>query len=111
MRRGHSRSSSNVRAQAYTNAQRYSALTTTATPPHDAFDLTPREKEVAFWLASGKTNWEIGAISRLSVRTAEKYVERVLRKLHVENRATAALRLREAGYAVASTDDAPAPAT
>jgi DNA-binding NarL/FixJ family response regulator len=93
------------------HAQRGSALTATVSPPLDRFDLTPRETEVAFWLACGKTNWEIGTICRLSVRTAEKHVERVLRKLHVENRATAALKLRDAGYAVPPTNVSPAPAT
>jgi len=58
------------------------------------FDLTDREAQVAFWMAEGKTNWEIGLILGIGVRTAEKHVEHVLAKLGVENRTTAAMRWR-----------------
>jgi DNA-binding CsgD family transcriptional regulator len=58
------------------------------------FDLTYREAQVAFWLAQGKTNGEIGLILGIGTRTAEKHVEHILAKLDVENRTTAALQLR-----------------
>ena len=58
-------------------------------------DLTPRESEIAAWLTKGKTNWEISVISRVSVRTVEKHVERILQKLDVENRTAAALEIIE----------------
>jgi DNA-binding CsgD family transcriptional regulator len=58
------------------------------------FDLTDREAQIAFWMAEGKTNWEISLILGMGVRTAEKHVEHVLAKLGVENRTTAAVRLR-----------------
>ncbi len=52
--------------------------------------LTPREAEVLYWLAEGKTNAEIATILASSRRTVEKHVEHILAKLAVENRATAA---------------------
>jgi DNA-binding NarL/FixJ family response regulator len=55
--------------------------------------LTKRESQVAFWIAQGKTNREIAIILTVRPRTIEKHVENVLRKLHVENRTTAALLL------------------
>jgi DNA-binding response OmpR family regulator len=55
-----------------------------------ALGLTPREAEVLYWLAEGKTNSEIATILDSSRRTVEKHVEHILKKLGVENRATAA---------------------
>ena len=52
--------------------------------------LTPMESRVGFWLAEGKTNWEIGVIVGCATRTVEKHIERILSKLHVENRTAAA---------------------
>jgi DNA-binding CsgD family transcriptional regulator len=55
--------------------------------------LTPKERQVARWLAQAKTNWEIGTILGISTRTVEKHVENLLRKLDVENRTAAALEI------------------
>jgi DNA-binding CsgD family transcriptional regulator len=84
--------------QALANAKLFEAtrraaarLTTGATR---AESLTEREAQVAFWLAQGKTNVEIGLILNVAPRTAEKHVESILRKLHVENRTTAAITIR-----------------
>ncbi len=56
------------------------------------YGLTPREADVAKWLAAGKTNAEIAKIlNNVSSRTIEKHVERVLLKMGVENRTAAAL--------------------
>ena len=55
--------------------------------------LTPKERQVARWIAQAKTNWEIGTILGISTRTVEKHVEHLLRKLRVENRTAAALEL------------------
>jgi len=55
--------------------------------------LTPGESRVAFWLARGKTNREIGLILNIGSRTAEKHVEHILCKLGVENRVAAAVQL------------------
>lgn len=68
------------------------------------------ESDVAFWITHGKTNWEIGVIPRISARTVEKHVESVLRKLRVENRTTAALRLRERPAGI-TPEPRPLPAT
>ncbi len=50
--------------------------------------LTPRQAEVAYWVAQGKTNPEIAIILGASPRTIDKHMERVLACLGVENRAT-----------------------
>jgi len=83
--------------QALANAiafERYEALKASAVPSPAAAQLTPRETEVGFWLSQGKTNLEIGVILKMATRTAEKHVESILRKLHVENRTAAAMTLR-----------------
>jgi DNA-binding CsgD family transcriptional regulator len=53
--------------------------------------LTPREREVLFWLTQGKSNSEIGAILGIATATVNKHLERVYPKLGVENRAAAAM--------------------
>jgi DNA-binding CsgD family transcriptional regulator len=53
-------------------------------------DLTPRELEVLFWLARGKSNAEIAAILDLKTATVGKHLERIYPKLGVENRLAAA---------------------
>jgi DNA-binding CsgD family transcriptional regulator len=59
-------------------------------PPARA-TLTPRELEIADWIAQGKTNAEIAEILGPSRRTIEKHVEHILVKLGVENRLSIAL--------------------
>jgi DNA-binding CsgD family transcriptional regulator len=59
----------------------------------DEFGLSSRECDVALWLSQGKTNPEIAMILGISPRTAEKHVEAILRKMHAENRTTAAVEL------------------
>ena len=56
-----------------------------------AFGLTPREREIASWVAKGKTNPEIAIILQANRRTVEKHMERILEKLGVENRVAAAV--------------------
>jgi DNA-binding NarL/FixJ family response regulator len=53
--------------------------------------LTPRETEVLTWMAQGKTNYEIGVILMACTGTICKHVERILSKLCVENRTSAAV--------------------
>lgn len=57
------------------------------------YELTPRETEIASWVVQGKSNPEIAIILNANVRTIEKHMERILEKLGVENRATAAVLL------------------
>jgi CheY-like chemotaxis protein/DNA-binding CsgD family transcriptional regulator len=55
-----------------------------------AFRLTPREAEVLYWLAKGKTNRDIGEILGASPGTVKKHLEHVYEKLGVETRNAAA---------------------
>jgi DNA-binding CsgD family transcriptional regulator len=64
-----------------------------AGPELPSAGLSRREAEVLRWIAEGKTNVEIGRILSISVRTVEKHVEIVYRKLGVENRMGAVLRV------------------
>lgn len=51
-----------------------------------SFSLTPRESEVAFYVAAGKSNYAIGVILGNAERTVQKHVEAILTKLSVEDR-------------------------
>ncbi len=75
------------------NARRVSAAGPEPSLALEGYGLTPREADVARWLALGKTNAEIARILCASARTIEKHVQRVLAKLRVENRTAAALKL------------------
>jgi DNA-binding NarL/FixJ family response regulator len=57
--------------------------------------LTPREREVLNLLAKGMNNRQIADELIIGVRTAETHVERILRKLNLENRTQAMLWARE----------------
>lgn len=53
--------------------------------------LTPREAEVLYWIAQGKSNPDIGMILGANVRTVHKHVEHIFRKLGLETRNAAML--------------------
>jgi DNA-binding NarL/FixJ family response regulator len=57
--------------------------------------LTPRQSEVLYWVAQGKTNAEIAIILGASPRTIDKHVEQLLERLGVENRLAAATRAND----------------
>ena len=76
--------------QAQRNAELATARLAARTRPLAAYELTPRETEVAGWLAQGKTNPEIAIILEARPRTVEKHVEKILEKIGVENRTAAA---------------------
>jgi DNA-binding NarL/FixJ family response regulator len=59
--------------------------------PLETLGLTPREAEILFWAAQGKTNAEIGSILQISPATAKKHLENIYGKLGTENRASATL--------------------
>jgi DNA-binding response OmpR family regulator/DNA-binding CsgD family transcriptional regulator len=61
-----------------------------------ALGLTPRQAEVLYWIAQGKTNAEIGVILGTSPRTIDKHVEQLLERLGAENRLAAAARANDA---------------
>jgi DNA-binding CsgD family transcriptional regulator len=54
--------------------------------------LTARERQVADWLAAGKTDRDIAAILGCSHRTVQKHLQRIYDKLGVETRTAAAVR-------------------
>jgi DNA-binding NarL/FixJ family response regulator len=62
----------------------------------EALGLTPREAEILFWVARGKTNPEIAMILGIGLTTVKKHLEATFAKLGVENRtAAAALALEQ----------------
>lgn len=63
--------------------------------PLESLGLSPREAEILFWVAQGKTNAEIGMILEISPATAKKHLENIYGKLGTENRASATLRALE----------------
>lgn len=48
--------------------------------------LTPRERDVLYWAAHGKTDREIGTMLGISVNTVSNHMHNVIRKLVVTNR-------------------------
>jgi transcriptional regulator EpsA len=59
--------------------------------------LTVREMDILKWIYLGKSNFEIGAILKISPLTVKNHVQKILRKLNVVNRTQAigkALELR-----------------
>ena len=53
--------------------------------------LTPREAEVLYWIAQGKSNPDIATILGANVRTVHKHVEHIFQKLGLETRNAATL--------------------
>ncbi|MBI5692517.1 MAG: hypothetical protein HZC55_20740 [Verrucomicrobia bacterium] len=53
--------------------------------------LTPREAEVLYWIAQGKSNPDIATILSANVRTVHKHVEHIFQKLGLETRNAAML--------------------
>ncbi len=66
---------------------------TSALPPLDPLlrlGLTPREAEVLYWIAQGKTNPEVGAILDTATNTVKTQMMSLMLKLGVETRTAAA---------------------
>ena len=61
------------------------------TPP-GSFVLTRQEIQCLLWCKEGKTNWEIGAILRISEKTVEFHLGNAMKKLGAGNRITAVVR-------------------
>ncbi len=64
---------------------------------NNACVLTVREQDILKWIYVGKSNFEIGAILKISPLTVKNHVQKILRKLNVVNRTQAigkALELR-----------------
>ena len=53
-------------------------------------EITPREREVLYWLAHGQNNKEIASTMILSEKTIKNHITHLLKKLNVTNRTRAA---------------------
>jgi DNA-binding CsgD family transcriptional regulator len=63
------------------------AIESFAAEPHTPLaDLTDRQREIARWVAAGKTNPEIAAILGISARTVQKHLEHIFERLAVPTR-------------------------
>lgn len=60
-----------------------------------AFDLNRREKQILEKLADGLSNRVIAETIHLSEKTVKLYMTQIMHKLHVSNRAQAALKVQE----------------
>ena len=61
--------------------------------------LSDREREILALLASGWNNQDIAEQLHVSLKTVRNYVSNIFSKLQVADRAQAAIRAREAGFA------------
>lgn len=59
--------------------------------------LSQRETEILTWVAKGKSNTDIGVILKISPHTVGTYLKRILTKLDVSSRTTAAVRAAQIG--------------
>jgi DNA-binding NarL/FixJ family response regulator len=70
----------------------------TGPEPQPVFpELTPREREVLAFIAAGRSNPAIARELVLSPKTVRNHVSNIFAKLHVQARAEAIVRAREAG--------------
>jgi transcriptional regulator EpsA len=80
-----------------TQLQQRRADGVSADKSHGQSVLTVREMDILKWIYLGKSNFEIGAILKISPLTVKNHVQKILRKLNVVNRTQAigkALELR-----------------
>lgn len=76
-------------------------LVNEARPPEnmtlrERLQISDREAQVLTWIAQGKSNRDIGDILGLSPRTINKHLERIFKKIGVENRTSAAVMVLKA---------------
>jgi DNA-binding NarL/FixJ family response regulator len=67
-------------------------------------DLTPREKEILYWLAQGLNNSEIATRMVLSEKTVKNHVSHILKKLDIRDRTQAAIIAWRVGFAQIGPD-------
>lgn len=87
-------------AATFEKARRAFAVLDRAGPSLGSYGLTRRELDVLGWVAQGKTNAETATILGVAPGTVKIHLERIYRKLGVENRTAAsalALELTERG--------------
>ncbi len=70
-------------------------ILTTGPGTLERLGLTPREAEVLYWIAQGKTNPEVAMILANTTGTVKKQVRSILEKLGLETRVAAALLAQE----------------
>lgn len=63
--------------------------------PLQALGLSPREAEILFWTAQGKTNEEIGVILKVTRSTVKKHLENIFRKTGTAHRTEVSLLAME----------------
>lgn len=83
--------------QALVRTRVHQSPTGPAERPQQSCLLTAREQEIMKWVRAGKSNIEIGMILGISSLTVKNHVQKILRKLNVQNRTQAvskALALR-----------------
>jgi DNA-binding NarL/FixJ family response regulator len=68
------------------------------------YELTPREKEILYWLAQGLSNSEISHRMVLSEKTVKNHVSHVLKKLDLRDRTQAAIMAWKVGFAQLNPD-------
>lgn len=62
--------------------------------------LTRRERECLVWASRGKSDWEIGKILSISMRTVDVHVTNAKRKLNAANRAQAVIEAWRRGWLI-----------
>ncbi|SRR6056297_40215 len=67
-------------------------------------ELTPREKEILYWLSQGLSNTEISSRMVLSEKTVKNHVSHVLKKLDLRDRTQAAIMAWKVGFAQLNPD-------
>jgi len=77
--------------------EQFAAPPTPANPPPGIAELTPRELEVFYLLAAGKTNAEIAAELIVGETTIKTHVTRILTKLGLRDRVQAVVVAYETG--------------
>lgn len=68
------------------------------------FELTPREKEILYWISQGLSNVEVADRMVLSEKTVKNHVSHVLKKLDLRDRTQAAILAWRIGFAQVSED-------
>lgn len=68
------------------------------------YELTPREKEILYWLSQGLSNSEIANRMVLSEKTVKNHVSHVLKKLDLRDRTQAAIMAWKVGFAQLNPD-------
>ncbi|MCL2009986.1 MAG: response regulator transcription factor [Synergistaceae bacterium] len=67
-------------------------------------ELTPREKEILYWLAQGLSNIEVASRMVLSEKTVKNHVSHMLKKLDIRDRTQAAIMAWKSGFAQLGPD-------